>query len=303
VRYLWGALPTTYNFTGQRLDGDTGLLYYGARYYDPALMRFIQPDTLVPDPANPQSLNRYAYVLNNPLKYTDPTGHDPLDAEWQEAFRAAHGRDPEWYDVLIRLFSIAFPDEWDWSKFYDPSGNLRGFDVLEKVFTQPAQGRNWDNMPDVLARLAGWYKPNETEAYVRDIGTLFAGLPDRFEQPSTSTAVSEPPLPRHVWAYLQAGGMPQYLTGVADRDANVHHWAWAFVLGYNRSILAPTINTVREIHQAGNNPIQAFTNIDSLADILLGNRGALMGLDVSTYGASPREIRRLFILNVWWQLP
>ena len=50
-------------------------MYYGAHYYDPALMRFVQADTLVPDPANPQSLNRYAYVLNNPLKYTDPTGH------------------------------------------------------------------------------------------------------------------------------------------------------------------------------------------------------------------------------------
>jgi len=50
-------------------------LYYGARTYDPALGRFIQPDTIVPNPANPQSLNRYAYVLNNPLRYTDPTGH------------------------------------------------------------------------------------------------------------------------------------------------------------------------------------------------------------------------------------
>ncbi|MER3457359.1 MAG: hypothetical protein C4309_00650 [Chloroflexota bacterium] len=34
VRYTWGSLPTTYTFTGQRLDG-TGLLYYGARYYAP----------------------------------------------------------------------------------------------------------------------------------------------------------------------------------------------------------------------------------------------------------------------------
>jgi len=77
VRYLWGALSTTYNFTGQRLDGDTGLLYYGARYYDPALGMFLSPDTLVPEPGNPQALNRYSYVYNNPLRYTDPNGHCP----------------------------------------------------------------------------------------------------------------------------------------------------------------------------------------------------------------------------------
>ncbi|MGC9397236.1 MAG: RHS repeat-associated core domain-containing protein [Anaerolineae bacterium] len=52
-----------------------GLYFYNARYYDPALGRFIQADTIVPSPANPQSLNRYAYTLNNPLRYTDPTGH------------------------------------------------------------------------------------------------------------------------------------------------------------------------------------------------------------------------------------
>jgi RHS repeat-associated protein len=63
-------------FTGQRLDS-TGLYYYGARYYDPGIGKFISADTIVPDPANPQSLNRYACCLNNPLKYIDPTGHWP----------------------------------------------------------------------------------------------------------------------------------------------------------------------------------------------------------------------------------
>jgi len=53
----------------------SGQAFYNARYYDSALGRFIQADTIVPSPANPQSLNRYAYVLNNPLRYTDPTGH------------------------------------------------------------------------------------------------------------------------------------------------------------------------------------------------------------------------------------
>jgi RHS repeat-associated protein len=70
-----GNLATDKLFTGQRLDA-TGLYYYGARYYDPTIGRFISPDTVVQNPGNPQTLNRYSYVVNNPLKYTDPTGLD-----------------------------------------------------------------------------------------------------------------------------------------------------------------------------------------------------------------------------------
>jgi RHS repeat-associated protein len=78
-----GSVSVSRKFTGQILD-ITGLYYYGARYYDPTMGRFISADSLIPQPANPQSLNRYSYVLNNPLKYADPTGHagdDPND-DW-----------------------------------------------------------------------------------------------------------------------------------------------------------------------------------------------------------------------------
>jgi RHS repeat-associated protein len=64
-----------HKFTGQEFDAETGLYFYGARYYDPHLGRFISPDSVVADPTEPQLMNRYAYVRNNPLKYTDPTGH------------------------------------------------------------------------------------------------------------------------------------------------------------------------------------------------------------------------------------
>ena len=70
-----GTSDVAYKYTSQELDPTTGLYFYQARYYDAALGRFISPDTIVPSPLNPQSLNRYTYVLNNPLKYTDPTGH------------------------------------------------------------------------------------------------------------------------------------------------------------------------------------------------------------------------------------
>ncbi len=68
-----GDLGTDKLFTGQRLD-NTGLYYYGARYYDASIGRFISPDVIVQNPGNPQNLNRYSYVLNNPLKYVDPSG-------------------------------------------------------------------------------------------------------------------------------------------------------------------------------------------------------------------------------------
>jgi RHS repeat-associated protein len=57
-------------------DGESGLVYMNARYYDPEIGRFLSPDTIVPDALNPQSLNRYSYVANNPLSNVDPTGHE-----------------------------------------------------------------------------------------------------------------------------------------------------------------------------------------------------------------------------------
>jgi len=77
-RWSSGTLPTDRKFTGQRRDSGTGLLFYNARWYDPAVGRFLQADTLVPGAGDPQSLNRYMYSNNNPLRYTDPSGHVPV---------------------------------------------------------------------------------------------------------------------------------------------------------------------------------------------------------------------------------
>jgi RHS repeat-associated protein len=51
---------------------------YNARYYSLFLGRFISPDTVVPEPGNPQNFNRYSYVLNNLAKFTDSSGHFTL---------------------------------------------------------------------------------------------------------------------------------------------------------------------------------------------------------------------------------
>ena len=68
-----GSVPTDKQFTGQTLD-DTGIYYYNARYYDPLIGRFISPDSIVQNPANPQSLilcriDRNSGVGKNDEKY------------------------------------------------------------------------------------------------------------------------------------------------------------------------------------------------------------------------------------------
>lgn len=74
--------PNHYKFNGKELDAETGLYNYGARYYSPALGRFMSPDWSgkpVPVPyvnlKDPQTLNLYAYVRNNPTSLPDPDGH------------------------------------------------------------------------------------------------------------------------------------------------------------------------------------------------------------------------------------
>jgi len=70
-----GTLDVRHKYTGQELDAEIGLYFYNARYYDPVLGRFTQADTIVPNPANPQTLNRYTYVGNNPIIMVDRDGH------------------------------------------------------------------------------------------------------------------------------------------------------------------------------------------------------------------------------------
>ena len=93
VRASWTASPTTtpaykspaYTYTGQYsyMDDPTtssttegfGLMFYNARWYDPALGRSAQADTMIPQEQGTQAWDRYAYTNNNPVRYNDPTGH------------------------------------------------------------------------------------------------------------------------------------------------------------------------------------------------------------------------------------
>jgi hypothetical protein len=61
--------------------------------YNADIGRFLSPDTIVPEPGNPQSLNRYSYVNNNPIRYNDPTGHCMADIYGPGG---CLGKEPHW---------------------------------------------------------------------------------------------------------------------------------------------------------------------------------------------------------------
>lgn len=65
---------TDRGYTGHEHLQEAGLIHMNGRLYDPKLHRFLSPDNFVQEPFSMQSYNRYAYVMNNPLKYTDPSG-------------------------------------------------------------------------------------------------------------------------------------------------------------------------------------------------------------------------------------
>jgi RHS repeat-associated protein len=109
-----------YKFAGYERDAETGLDYAFARYYDSRLGRFLSPDPYLGALSNPQTLNRYAYVANNPLNITDPTGlycavHVPCKT----------GLDPMFFDTSL--------ESWGW--WVVPGGAGDGLDAIEYLPT------------------------------------------------------------------------------------------------------------------------------------------------------------------------
>jgi RHS repeat-associated protein len=75
-QHSFAATSTAYRFTGKERDSESGLDYFESRYYGSSMGRFMSPDTFGGHLEDPQTLNHYSYVGNNPLSRTDPDGHD-----------------------------------------------------------------------------------------------------------------------------------------------------------------------------------------------------------------------------------
>lgn len=98
-RYVDGTIHTARKYTGQVEEPGLGLYFYQARFYDSLLSRFTSADTLIPQPGNVLAYDRYSYSWNNPLRYTDPSGHDIWDSvgDFATGFVYEFARTTAWY--------------------------------------------------------------------------------------------------------------------------------------------------------------------------------------------------------------
>jgi RHS repeat-associated protein len=103
-------------YTGKPSDTTTGLYYFGARYYDPSIGRFITEDSYNGSKYAPLSQNRYIYALDNPMKYVDENGHDPMN--WWSWFLGSYITKPDfWFDLtnaIMDAIDIIFPNLGFW---------------------------------------------------------------------------------------------------------------------------------------------------------------------------------------------
>jgi len=125
-----------YKFTGYERDTETGLDYAFNRYYNPRLGRFMSSDPLGPASANysnPQSMNRYAYALNNPMSNLDPRGldcvylnatgtdYESIDADSNSGECGQNGG--LWFDGKVDPDNLDFDPDSNWVGLTDQYGN------------------------------------------------------------------------------------------------------------------------------------------------------------------------------------
>jgi RHS repeat-associated protein len=171
-----------YTYTGKEVDSATSLTYYEARYYQRGVAQFTQADQASTDLYMPQSLNRFSYVRNNPVRFIDPTGRTDIDAALERISKTATGKRLAPLAKNVKIVEIDDKEhrhnEGDALFFLDKSGNPvinidKDYDdfwasvVLVHELThvrQWAEGRFWGTTTGGMSTKKKMYEMGEVEA-------------------------------------------------------------------------------------------------------------------------------------------
>lgn len=167
-------------YAGYQWDSETELYYLNSRHYNPVIARFMQEDTYRGDFNDPLSLNLYTYVLNNPLKYDDPTGYN-ANKKGQVVFltHGLNGNATEFQATIGNLkttepdkyisFGIVTAGRGDANGQYytgsDQAGLYMNDDVREKGIE--LFGKDFQNDPAKVAQLMDHYTDQGFNVLVR----------------------------------------------------------------------------------------------------------------------------------------
>ncbi|MEE4273253.1 MAG: RHS repeat-associated core domain-containing protein [Thermoanaerobaculales bacterium] len=172
-----------YRFTQHELDAQSGFLYAKARFYHPGIGRFLSTDPVDGNVNASQSWNRYAYALNNPVMYTDPTGKAPFGALTEQAIRSemTSGQVEQFNQIQNEVDAVAAgpmllftpgPDELLVAAALKPIGRFAGR-LVSRLFSKA------DDASDLKSVVVSGHRHPETAAHISD--AQIAG------QPSTLT--------------------------------------------------------------------------------------------------------------------
>ena len=139
LNYSASNLNNPYGYAGYVYDSETGLYYLNARMYDPVTARFLQEDSYTGDPNDPLSLNLYTYCHNEPIMYTDPTGHIEIYVNGMAVnFNPAKQEDQEYAAYVIResnktpnIKNVSYYTD----RFYTEKAVIQAYDLLNEYKT------------------------------------------------------------------------------------------------------------------------------------------------------------------------
>jgi RHS repeat-associated protein len=187
---------TNYKFTGYERDAETGFDYAFARYYNSTLGRFMSPDPLAGSIADPQTLNRYAYVGNSATNFADPSGTHKCNAPQGQSIPGlcdgggyGDGSDDGWgldsgaefdfyWGKLTSLSDSGNYTSWDYMAFWGYGGysalnfgNLVGRAIV--ALAKPECAAIFGGLPNAITALASstynTYSPGEANPYPNQI--------------------------------------------------------------------------------------------------------------------------------------
>ncbi|MFS4454737.1 RHS repeat-associated core domain-containing protein [Maribacter sp. 2304DJ31-5] len=141
-------------YTGHEHFFEVGLIHMNGRMYDANLGRFLSPDNYIQDPFNTQNYNRYAYVLNNPLMYNDPSGEEGIIAALIIAAK-----------IIVGLFAV--------TGIYGLIHNYAGKGSPSDIGSEPPSPSNNQNNSQISSSIAG----SERRSAFNDGGRIALNIP------------------------------------------------------------------------------------------------------------------------------